>query len=174
MEDKCDLSLKIWISFKDKFYEGKRERQRSVTSLSGSCFSFFRKLNYTQMKLLKKNVKVAKTSTHRKSRIKCAYASLFQLPYVLMVTQSSVTLLGFVLLFWFGFFILDCFVAPPTLHSTQQQDPCLNQCTGWTTHWRWRVVQTAGCLCLVCCNSREGSSKAAIAWEGEEETLCCA
>lgn len=72
------------------------------------------------MKLLKKNVKVAKTSTQiRRSRIKFAHASLFQLPCVFIVTQSSVTQFGFVCLFWFGFFVSDCFVTPATIPLPQ-------------------------------------------------------
>lgn len=100
----------------------KREAEECYKSIR-FMFFIFQKVKLHPNEVTEKNVKVAKTSTHRKSRIKCAYASLFQLPYVLMVTQSSVTLLGFVILFWFGFFILDCFVAPPTLHSATRPLP---------------------------------------------------
>lgn len=117
-------------------------------------FFIFQKVRLHPNKVTEKNVNVAKTSTQiRKSRIKFAHASLFQLPCVLIVTQSSVTQFGFVGLFWFGFFVSDCFVTPPTLCPATMPLP-------QSVHRMDDTLKMKGCtesrLFMLCCNVREG------------------
>lgn len=120
----------MWPEYKDMnllqgqvLWGKKREAEECYKSIM-FMFFIFPKVKLHPNEVTEKNVKVAKTSTQiRKSQIKFAYASLFQLPCVLIVTQSSVTQLGFVCLFWFGFFVSECFVTPPALHPATRPLP---------------------------------------------------
>lgn len=122
----------MWFGSKDmnpllkQFLWVERERQRGVKSLPGSRFIFQKvKLHPNELKKMEvywKNVKVAKTSTQiRKSQIKFAHASLFQLPCVLIVKQSLVTQLGIIWLVGLGcFFVLFfIFMFPPHSPATR-------------------------------------------------------
>lgn len=116
----------MWFGSKDmnpllkQFLWVERERQRGVKSLPGSRFIFQKvKLHPNELKKMEvywKNVKVAKTSTQiRKSQIKFAHASLFQLPCVLIVKQSLVTQLGIIWLVGLGWFFVFYFYVPSPL-----------------------------------------------------------